>query len=228
MIKIIYAEQRVPSFSREAFVRRWRVHAGFAMAIADFWDPMHHYIQNDSVADARAFAHNTPAYDGVGELYYPDLAACQASLASTRIGPIVADGDVLFSRNQSIFIIADQDDLRDERPGLFKTFLFLRTDDGKEAALALDLANRARQVLAAGGPLGRHARQAAVAHAVEPAKTQNVAIEFSFDTLADAAAGHADWMAALETGSRPLPLAALQPVGIVCHSCLLYDKRFCT
>lgn len=220
MIKIIYAEKRCPGLSREAFSRAWRIHAGDAMKHADFWDPILFYTQNDAVPDASIIPGVDPTYDCVGEVWYTSQSDCDATLAAPSLGPITADGDHIFSRVDQISMILDYTMLVDRHHGAVRLFAFIDRP-ALPAVLTAQVA-----ALAASNPSGADnafaatVRQAGFGLAISPAPVRDAVLECAYDTLADAAAGHA----AL---SAHIALAPLRPILIATHSYLLYDKRNC-
>lgn len=222
MIKIIYAEKRRAGLTREAFSRRWRIHAGDAMKHADFWDPILFYTQNDALADVAAFADTgagliglDPSYDGVGEVWYATQADCDASLAAPGPAPIVADGDHVFSRVDQISMVVEHGWAVDRHHGAVRLFAFIdRPDDPAE------LTARLAQLAGGEGAFAATVRQAGLGLALTPAPVRAAVLECAYDTVAAAAAGHAALLAQIN-------LAPLRPIQIATHSYLIYDKRNC-
>lgn len=226
MIKIIYAEGRKPGCSREQFVRRWRIHGGYAMQDAHFWDPMIRYIQNDCVLDVSGFSGADLTYDGVGELFYPDQRACDRSLGSAKLDDIIADGDVFFARDDTIHAVVDVHELRNDRPGAFKIFLFVKRPEATDPSVCgTDWQQRLNAAISKPGSFSSLVRQVSIAYPVEPDASFDAVIDFSFDTLADARGGYADWVEQMAAEHAAPLLDPAQSVVIVTHSCLLYDTQ---
>jgi len=219
MFKIIYAGQRRPELSFTQFVRRWRRHAGLAMQDAPFWDPMALYIQNDAL---RGIAGTDQRYDGVGELLYPDMAAIEASLASPGMGPIFADGDEFFARVDQIHLVVDQRHLRVGHPGAFKVFVFARAAQGAARADFVDRwTDRVETLLDGNGAFARLAQEVTIGSAMADHDPYDLVADASFDSLADARLGCADWLAAM----APDHLIA-NSVAIAARSYILYDSTY--
>ena len=215
MIKIIYAEKRRPGLSREAFSRAWRIHAGDAMKHADFWDPILFYTQNDAIPDASVLPGVDPSYDCVGEVWYETRADCDATLAAPSLAPITEDGDHIFSRVDQISMILDYTMLVDHHHGAVRLFAFI-----DRPALPAVLTAQVAALCEADNAFAANVRQAGLGLALSPAPLRDAVLEFGYDTLAQAAAGHAALTA-------HIALAPLRPILIATHSYLLYDKRNC-
>lgn len=215
MIKIIYAEKRCPGLSREAFSRAWRIHAGDAMKHPDFWDPILYYTQNDAIPDASAIPDVDPTYDCVGEVWYASQPDCTASLAAPSLVPITEDGDHIFSRVDQISMVLDYTMLVDRHHGAIRLFAFI-----DRPALPALLTAQVAALADADNAFAATVRQAGLGLAVSPAPVRDAVLEFSYDTLAQAVAGHAALTA-------QVALAPLRPILIATHSYLLYDKRNC-
>lgn len=195
MFKIIYAEKRRPELSFTQFVRRWRRHAGLAMQDGPFWDPMTLYIQNDAL---RGIAGTDQAYDGVGELFYPTMAAVEASLASPGLVPIFADGDEFFARVDQIHLVVDQRHIRVGHPGAFKLFVFARAPQGTARADFVDRwTDRVETLLDGNGAFARLAQEVTIGSAMADHDPCDLVADASFDSVADARLGCADWLTAL-------------------------------
>jgi len=215
VIKIIYAEKRRPELSPEAFSRGWRIHGGDAMKSADFWDPILFYVQNDACRTETGIAGVDPGYDGVGEVIYATLDDCNRSIAAPSLPAITADGDHIFSRVDQISMIVEHDAIVDRRAGDIKIFVFGRLGDEGDA-----IAAQTRALAAGDGAFARTVRQAGIGHALTETPLCDGVIEFAYDSLAEAQAGHADWLA-------HFALDQVQPITIAAHSYILYDKRNC-
>ena len=213
MIKIIYAEKRRPELSREGFARRWRIHAGDAMKCDDFWDPILFYAQNDAVPHAPDIPWLDPSYDAVGEVWFSTRAECDATLSGPSLVPITEDGDHIFARVDTISMVADYTTIVDRRFGAVRLFVFIDRPD-RPAALAAAIAE-----LASGDNVfAHHVRQVGMGLAVAHATHCEAVLECAYDTVAEAALGHARLIEAI-------PLEPLRPKLILAHSYLLYDKR---
>ena len=219
MFKIIYAEKRRPEMSPTQFVRRWRYHAGMAMLDAHFWDPMVLYVQNDAL---RGLDGTDEAYDCVGELFYPTQADVDASLATPGIDAILADGDEFFSRRDQILQVAEHHQLRDGRPGALRIFVFARAPQGmtrSDFTAHYTAALEAR--LGTGGALDRLALQVALAAATTDEASYAVIADASFDSVADARLGWADWQDMIAADP-----ALADHLAIASRSYILYDSNY--
>lgn len=219
MFKIIYAEQRRPELSFTRFVRRWRRHAALAMEDGPFWDPMALYIQNDALRD---IAGTDQRYDGVGELFYPDMADVAASLASPGLVPIVADGDEFFSRVDQIHLVVDQRHIRVGHPGAFKLFVFARAPHGTARTDFVDRwTDRVETLLDGNGAFARLAQEVTIGSATADHDPCDLVADASFDCLADARLACADWLTAM----APDHLIA-DSVAIAARSYVLYETLY--
>ena len=215
MIKIVYAEKRRPELSPEAFSRGWRIHGGDAMKSADFWDPILFYVQNDACRSDTGIAGVDRSYDCVGEVVYATLDDCNRSIAAPSLPAITADGDHIFSRVDQISMIVEHEPIVDHRPGDIKLFVFGRFGTEADAIIA-----QTRALAVGDGDFARTVRQAAIGHALTETPLCDGVIEFAYDSIAEAQAGHADWLA-------HFALDQVQPITIAAHSYTLYDKRNC-
>lgn len=219
MLKLIYAEKRRPELSFTQFVRRWRLHAGRAMQDAPFWDPMAVYLQNDAV---RGIDGTDQAYDCVGELHYPAMADVEASLASPGLGPIVADGDEFFSRLDKLHLVVKQRHLRAGHPGAFKIFMFARAPQGASRADFVGRWTERLQTLLGGdGEFARLARAVTIGGATADHDPCDLVADASFDTVAEARQGCADWLAAMAPGEL-----CADSVAIATRSFVLYETPY--
>lgn len=227
MIKIIYFEKSRPGDAPEYFVRRWRMHGGFAMQFREFWDPIQTYIQNDCLADTSAFAGTQPAFGGVGELFYADLASCQASLATPNMPAIVADGSQVFARDKNaVHMIAEVKPVLAGGPGRIRIFVYAtRTDGTSRAAFSAGLENAVATCAAKPDGFAASACQISLAHSVKDMPGHESVIDFSYNTLADAVAGHALWLEQVAGDDFLTGAVNTNPLKLVTHSCIYYDMN---
>lgn len=219
MFKIIYAEKRRSELSFTQFVRRWRLHAGRAMQDGPFWDPMALYLQNDAL---RGIAGTDQAYDCVGELHYPTLAAVEASLASPGLGPIIADGDEFFSRQDQLHLVVDQHPLHVGPLGGIKLFVFARAPQGEpRAAFVARWTEQLETALDGHSAFARLASTVTIGAATADHDPCDLVADATFDSVADARLGCAAWLAAME----PDHLIA-DSVVIAARSFTLYETPY--
>ncbi|MEZ5688773.1 MAG: hypothetical protein R3E21_08350 [Caenibius sp.] len=222
MIKVIYIEQPRPGKTREFWARRWRVHAGFAMLFAEFWDPIQLYIQNDCIADASAFAGVDTSFGGVGELFYTDIDSCKASLATPNMPAILDDGSQVFARQRAVHLITKVKNLIGSRPAGVRVFAYATRPANMardEFQLSLEDSFRASSSVFVESPVNM-----TIAHSIEDRDTHESVIDFSFHTVEAATAGHAAWTEYVEQDDF-LKVALLRdPLKVVTHSHILYDK----
>ena len=219
MFKIIYAEKRRPELSFTQFVRRWRLHAGRAMQDGPFWDPMAVYLQNDAL---RGIAGTDQSYDCVGELYYPAMADVEASLASPGLGPIVADGDEFFSRLDQLHLVVEQRPLRVGPPGAVKIFVFARAPQGEPRTdFIARWTGQVETALDGSSAFARLARTVMIGGATADHDPCDLVADATFDSVADAALGCTDWLAAMAPGGF-----IADSVVIATRSFILYETPY--
>lgn len=221
MIKVTYIEQRREGDSREYWTRRWRRHGGFAMQFAEFWDPIHLYIQNDCIADMSGFEGVDASFGGIGELFYTDMDACQSSLATPNMPTIVADGDQVFGRRRAVHLVTRTRNLMGDRPGTVRIFAYASRPGNmarQEFADRLDTAFEASLAELSPAPVS-----AATSHHIEDRGEHESVLDFSYNGIEDARAGHAAWLASV--GKDEFLDEALHgvPLKVVTHSCIYYD-----
>ena len=77
MVKIFYLIPKRPDLSDEQFHRHWReVHAPLALRLPG----LRRYVQCHVLPET--YAGSTPTYDGVAELWWPDLASLEKAALS--------------------------------------------------------------------------------------------------------------------------------------------------
>lgn len=227
MFKVIYVEKRKPELTFEAFVRRWRIHGGFAMQDPVFWDPISRYIQNDCLVDSANFDKSDGSYDGVGEIFYPSQGDCELSYATSRFSDIVADGDAFFAHTDRIYLKAEVHELLNVRPGAFKVFVFIKRprDVARHDFFPLYEATQFR-ILARKSDIAALGRQIAFSVSVTPTDDFEAVLDFTFDTLHDAQRGLADWHSAMSEDDESSLFARAPTTTIAARSCVLYDKSY--
>jgi hypothetical protein len=227
MIKIIYYEKSRPGDTPEYFVRRWRMHGGFAMQFREFWDPIQTYIQNDCLTDTSAFPGAKPAFGGVGELYYSDLKSCQSSLATPNMAAIIADGGQVFARDKdAVHMIAEVRSVLAGVPGRIRLFVYAARPDGvNRHAFSAALEDAVAACAAKGDGFAASACQISIAHSVEELPGHESVIDFSYNAPADAAAGHASWLEQVANDDFLAGVTGANPLKLVTHSCIYYDKN---
>ena len=221
MIKVTYIEQPRAGDTREYWARRWRVHGGFAMQFAEFWDPIRLYIQNDCLADPSAFTGTDPSFGGVGELFYSDLDSCMASLGTPNMPTILADGSQVFARQRSVHLITEAQDLLGSRPAAVRIFAYASRPAGvARAEFQQKLGTAFKESLAAFSAPPFHM---SIAHNLEERESHESVLDFSFHTMDEAIAGHAAW-ADHVSGDGFLSAALLRdPLKVATHTHILYD-----
>lgn len=221
MIKVTYIEQPRPDTTREYWARRWRVHGGFAMQFAEFWDPIRLYIQNDCLADPSAFTGMDPSFGGVGELFYSDLDSCMASLGTPNMPTILADGSQVFARQRSVHLITEAKDLLGRRPAAVRIFAYATRPDGMARdAFRRELETSLAASLAAFPEPPFHM---SIAHNLEERESHETVLDFSFHTMDEAVAGHAAWANHVDADDFLSAALLRDPLKVVTHSHILYD-----
>lgn len=225
MINYIYAEKKKPEHTREHFVRRWRIHGGFAMRFPDFWDPIHYYLQNDCVADVSNFIGANRDYCGVGELLYPQIGDYSSSLATPNLPAIFEDGDQLFLRKDAIHLTVESHRIVDRRHAPVKVFIFLQRPTGFDREVFAQMLERRLRSLASGdGGFASIVRQVTLSHSLEATESFESVVDFCCDDLADAYQGYQEWIAATRQDEALNGAICAHPLTLVTHSCLLYNK----
>ena len=102
MIKVLAVIRRRPDMSREECHRYWLdVHAGIAKQMPG----VRRYVIN--LAARGAEAGQEPAFDGVAELWFDDVAASEAAFAS-EAGRKTIEDLVNFTDNRPQIAVADE------------------------------------------------------------------------------------------------------------------------
>lgn len=226
MIKTIYAQTRREGLSREDFVHRWRRHGALAMTLPGFWDTVVRYIQSDRLGDVSGFASASADYVGVGELHYADVAGRLASKASSELTSVLhPDAAQIFDRAHSINIGVEEVFLFRGRYAPLKLYAFVR----RNPALAQrDFFTRWDELQ--GGILrdaasGHLVRRVVSGHSLDDGADADATLEFSFDTVADAQAFHAEWLRRIATEGGGL-IERDRLVVVPAFVSLFYDRRF--
>ncbi len=223
MIKVIYIEQPRPGTTREFWARRWRIHGGFAMQFAEFWDPIRLYIQNDCMVDASAFAGVDSSFGGIGELFYSDLASCQASLATPNMATILADGSQVFARQRAVHLIAEVKDLLGCRPAAVRIFAYASRPEGMaRPEFQRELETRFDASLAG---FAKQPFHMSIAHNLEERDSHESVLDFSFHTMEEAVAGHMAWADFVERDDFLSAALLRDPLKVVTHTHILYDTE---
>jgi hypothetical protein len=221
VIKVIYIEQPRPGTTREFWARRWRIHCGFAMQFAEFWDPIRLYIQNDCLADPAAFAGADPSFGGVGELFYADIDSCMASLGTPNMPTILADGSQVFARQRAVHLITETKNLIGRRPAAARVFAYATRPDGMARGdFQRSLEDRFQ---ASAGAFPVSPVHMAVSHNLEDREAHESVIDFSFHTMEEAIAGHAAWAAQVEADDFLSAALLRDPLKVATHAHILYD-----
>ncbi|MFN8545587.1 MAG: EthD domain-containing protein [Candidatus Binatia bacterium] len=107
MVKILAFLKRKDGLSLEEFSRHWAGHHG--PLVARIAPEIRRYVQNHQVAPAPDGGE--PPYDGVSEVWYDDLASCQATfarLAGPDGKPIRDDERRFLDRSKMVFFLVEE------------------------------------------------------------------------------------------------------------------------
>ncbi|MDB6085987.1 MAG: hypothetical protein JWN43_3868 [Gammaproteobacteria bacterium] len=225
-MKIVYATDRKPGVSREQFVRRWRSHGSFAMAMPGFFGSVRRYVHSDPLLDLSQFPDSTD-YDGVGELHYPSVEACMTSMQSAELRQsILADGDQVFDRRRMITVAVDEPVSMHGREGIIKMYAFVtaHTEVDRER-FRQSWEARQCSLLAAPGPvrdLVRKAVHCRPVHIGQPLSDLDVLTELSFDSLEDVRTAYSAWRIAI-AADNAMAGEVKQLVAVVSRPRVLYD-----
>lgn len=93
MVKVLIFASRLPGLSLNEFFAHWRdVHGPLGAAIPG----LRRYVQNHAVPEANAWG--TQTHDGWAEMWFDDLGALEAALASPEWQTVAEDGRTLFTQ----------------------------------------------------------------------------------------------------------------------------------
>jgi EthD domain len=223
VIKMMYAESRLPGVSRLGFLRRWRQHGAFAMTQPGFWSTVVRYVHHDPLLDVTAFPGVRADYDALGEIGYASLADLHESMASDDLKVHVrGDGAHTFARSRTLRAVVEERVLREGGCGRFNVASFVSAADGASVGDVYAQVTDAQLALLAGSDeFSRCTRRIAVSPVVERTFSGDVAvfIELDYDTIEDAAAGYAIWRPACERSFD----RRIRVDTIVTTRCALYD-----
>jgi len=101
MIKAIWAAQRVPGMSDEAFYRHWgEVHGGLGRRVVG----MRRYVQHHTLAEARGGGGVPVTHDGASVAWFADLGVMRESFATPEWQAMGADSPNLFDPAQPMAV----------------------------------------------------------------------------------------------------------------------------
>lgn len=104
MVKLVYGITRKPDLSVEEFQRYWRdVHGPIAARIPG----LRRYVQCHTLPQLYS-GDTSPAYDGVAELWFDDLEALQAAMASPELQAARED-ERNFIDHSRVFVVITQE-----------------------------------------------------------------------------------------------------------------------
>ena len=104
MVKLIYGINRKPGMSVEEFQRYWReTHAPIAARLPG----LRRYVQCHTLPELYAGEH-TPAYDGVAELWFDDMAALQQAMASPELKAAREDERNFVDHSRTFLIVTEE------------------------------------------------------------------------------------------------------------------------
>lgn len=136
--KRLYLARRKPTFTREQFISRWRIHGELAMSFMakQNWENVTAYIHFDPVREAAGVAGASDDYDAIGWIRFKDIEArrrhAQFTEARTVLEP---DEDEFFSaRVNTTGMVSYEVTLRDGPPNGLTKFNFLKRKDGVSVA----------------------------------------------------------------------------------------------
>jgi len=131
MIKQMYAQAGKPGVSRSRFVEQWRDHGGKAMMCPDYFDHVSQYVQSDVLPGPTTAVGGDSSYFGIGELWFPDMAARDAAQESpSRAERVLPHGQAIFGHAHPISLLCSHTEHFRRRHGLAKVYAFLVPHDG--------------------------------------------------------------------------------------------------
>lgn len=102
MIKVLVAIHKKPGMSREEFVRYWReVHA----PLAENMPGVRRYVINPAI---EVSGRSEPPFDGLAELWFDDVAAWEAAMASPAGWETSADVAEFAQPDRMLFVVAEE------------------------------------------------------------------------------------------------------------------------
>ena len=105
MIKLINGINRKPGMSVEEFQRHWReIHGPITARLPG----VRRYVQCHTPPELYTGV-NIPAYDGVGELWFDDMAAMQQAMASPELNTAREDERNFFiDHSRTFFVVTEE------------------------------------------------------------------------------------------------------------------------
>ena len=120
MIRLIYVLRRKPSMSRDEFQKYWHeVHGPLVARHATALNILR-YLQDHTLDDpmneqmAHARGGMEPAYDGVAELWFNDLAALRAARQSPEWKASTEDEGNFIDHNKVAYFVSEERIILDE------------------------------------------------------------------------------------------------------------------
>ena len=104
MVKLIYGINRKPGMSVEEFQHYWRETHG---PIAARLPGVRRYVQCHTLPELYT-GENTPAYDGVAELWFDDMAALQQAMASPELKAAREDERNFIDHSRTFSIVTEE------------------------------------------------------------------------------------------------------------------------
>jgi uncharacterized protein (TIGR02118 family) len=102
VIKVLVAIHKKPGMSRQEFVRYWReVHA----PLAEKMPGVRRYVINPAI---EAPGRGEPSFDGLAELWFDDVAAWEAALASPAGRETSADVAEFAQPDKMLLVVAEE------------------------------------------------------------------------------------------------------------------------
>jgi uncharacterized protein (TIGR02118 family) len=103
MVKAIFVASKLPGLAHDEFFDHWLDrHGPLGAAVPG----LRRYVQNHALLEAYADGHQT--HDGWAELWFDDLAALQAAVASPAWGVLGEDGATLFAQPLGVCVARER------------------------------------------------------------------------------------------------------------------------
>jgi hypothetical protein len=225
-VRTIYAQACREGVSREAFVHRWRRHGALAMSQPSFWDPVVRYLQSDRLHALSGFPSANPAYVGIGEIHYRDIAGRTQSKQSPELATVLhPDASEFFRRQVQIHAGVEDVHLFQGRYAPVKIYIFVsRAPSSPKPDFFAEWEGLQARILA--GVLSAHLlRRLVCGRALDGSVGMDATAELSFDSVDDATTYYSEWLGRVESAA----LSAVRRDSMVivpAFVSLFYDRRF--
>ena len=222
MQRLIYAEQRKADLNQAQFVRRWKIHGGFAMRFADFFDPVLRYTLNDRYLLVPSSEGFNDHFSGVGELFYSTPEDMDHSLACPNIAAIFEDGDCVFSRDGTIHLSGPYDEICASPDLGIKIFNFISHGEALSKDEGIGLIDRLARDFASGLEAGGKRYGVTVTHSF--GSDRNSVLEMGFEHLSEALEGWSVWGKIFSAATVDESQAQWESVPVLVRASVMYDE----